>query len=74
MKFTAWIRALAGRSRTEAPEDAEGSSSMLATQPPEDAAQGEVGGLDFAAAIRAHQAWKGRLQAVVNGESEEQLR
>jgi len=75
MKFTAWIRALAGRSRSEAPEDAEGtSSSLMATQPPEETGQGEVGGLDFAAAIRAHQAWKGRLQAVVNGESKEQLR
>ncbi|MCO5976959.1 CZB domain-containing protein [Ideonella sp. NS12-5] len=75
MKFTAWIRALAGRSRSEAPEDAEGtSSSLMATHPPEEAGQGEIGGLDFAAAIRAHQAWKGRLQAVVNGESQEQLR
>jgi len=73
MKFTAWIRALAGRSRADAPADTESPSSRLSTETPEDTSQGEVGGLDFAAAIRAHQAWKGRLQAVVNGESEERL-
>ncbi len=33
----------------------------------------EVGGLNFAAAIRAHQAWKGRLSAMVAGTSEEKL-
>jgi hypothetical protein len=33
----------------------------------------EVGGLNFAAAIRAHQAWKGRLLARVAGTSEEKL-
>ena len=74
MKFTAWIRALAGRSRPDAPADTETPSSLLPDPPSENTSQGEVGGLDFAAAIRAHQAWKGRLQAVVNGESREPLR
>lgn len=69
MKFTAWIKALAGRSRgdpTAAPD-----TEAPVTQTPEEGVQSEVGGLDFAAAIRAHQAWKGRLLAVVEGQSQD---
>lgn len=72
MRFTEWIRALAGGRRKEGPAAA-GAEPLVTQMPEAEDAPSEVGGLDFAAAIRAHQAWKGRLLAVVDGQSQESL-
>ena len=80
MKWLTWLQARAQRAHAPASGAALGGGEMgeagAVSPSAEDEAPDEpveAGGLDFVAAIRAHQAWKGRLMAVVNGQSTEAL-
>lgn len=87
MKLMTWLRAKAGRGQaagadsqsrsadSEMPHTSLMPDSALMPDALEDepGVHAEVGGLDFVAAIRAHQAWKGRLLAVVEGRATETL-
>lgn len=83
MGMIKWLRAKAARARRHGDETAkaieetvaelEAHSSLDAHDHDEDLPDGDAqaGGLDFVAAIRAHQAWKGRLSIYVQGQGSE---
>lgn len=70
MSFKRWILGLLGTSGRDAATtvDAETPASSMA-----DALEEEAAGLNFKSAIEAHQKWKARLRAVVDGTSTESL-
>lgn len=51
----------------------EGKDSELSTAAPAQGESAVVAGLDFQEAIKAHQKWKARLQACIDGTSQESL-
>jgi len=84
MGMIKWLRAKAARARRHSHDTAKsveatvGDVGDVSRHEPdhdhdEDLPEGpaEAGGLDFVAAIRAHQAWKGRLLSYVQGHSTE---
>jgi len=71
-------RSSAHRAHDETRSTTANSSRFFATEPPsnvtaEEAREMVVGGLDFFEAIKAHQRWKGRLIAQLDGTSTEKL-
>ncbi|MFM2328526.1 MAG: hypothetical protein RLZZ494_629 [Pseudomonadota bacterium] len=83
MGMIKWLRAKAARARRHGDSAAKavettaselGAGSTLNPHDHEDDlpdGEAQAGGLDFVAAIRAHQAWKGRLLGYVQGQSTE---
>lgn len=83
MGMIKWLRAKAARARRHGDGTAKavdvtvselGAGSTLDPHDHEDdllEGEAQAGGLDFVAAIRAHQAWKGHLQSYVQGQSTE---
>lgn len=84
MGMIKWLRAKAARARRHGDEAAKAiedtANELSANSAMTDEAEhddelpegdAQAGGLDFVAAIRAHQAWKGRLLSYVQGQSSE---
>ena len=67
MGFRLWVSNILGGSTDDL------SDNMLASPAAADPIEEEAGGLNFRTAIDAHQQWKKRLQAVIDGNHSEDL-
>ena len=67
MGFRQWVIGVLGG------EGEQRSDRIMAPPSVADSLEEEAGGLNFRSAIDAHQKWKARLQAVINGDESENL-